>query len=984
MSTHDSGHGGGHHGPTSFLTKYVFSTDHKVIGVQFMFASLLFVLLGGLLALAVRYQIAWPNQNVPYSQLLPGKMTSQAPEANVAIWKVGEKVELKGELKGEGGTAAAESAARLVGFPQGLAVTVPAGTRVRSGGGSARTLEAALDGFVSASSVVGGYDYSKQQAQAVVGCVVTVPGSGDGEDEAVTLLGVERAYASGDGGKPVIEIEGGPILLSVSAARTPVQLETEAGPVTATAEQVNYYKQALTTDAYLQLFTMHASIMIFFVIIPMLVGAFGNFLVPLMIGARDMAFPKLNMLSFWLAAPAGVLMLVSFWTPGGAAGGGWTMYPPLSEATYSSQLGTTLWIASVGLVGFSSVVGALNYITTTVNMRAPGMDLFRMPLTVWSILITSVLMIFATPVLTAVMVLLLLDRTLGTMFFLPDGGGQPLMFQHLFWFYSHPAVYIMILPGMGVTSDILATCARKPIFGYKPMVYAMGAITGLGFIVWGHHMFQSGMNPLLGTTFMASTIMIAVPSAIKTFNWLGTLWGGDIRFTPAMLNALGFVSMFVIGGLSGIFMAAAPVDIHIHDTYFIVAHIHYVLFGGSIFAIFGGVYHWFPKMFGRQLNQRWGVIHFVLTILAFNGTFFLMHILGLGGHPRRYAAIMEFPAMQHLQPLNVFMTISAMMLGAAQLPFFFNVFASLPRRVGRAVIAGFAVMLGLPMVMGLAYYGGFAGEGGALSRLAYQAWGHHGQNDAGDMVFSSGQEWLGYGLLAVVTAVVLVMFLVQLPRGGRVATVVCGLPVLGAVGYVFNFNVSGRGDEIAGMIAAKEILAESLWFWQNPELMKVWYDVFVSAGLSVTYVIGAVAAVFVVWAVGGLLRMPALLGRVLWVVTLPAFMAPLLFKPDAYLWIGAPQLHEWRWAIMGVLALPGLGQVLFGKTGDRFGYDPGTNPWDANSLEWATESPPVHTNFDEIPTVHRGPYEYSSPVVEQDFLPQVHVLPAGVVEPTGH
>lgn len=961
----DTHHGGGH-GPTSFLTKYVFSTDHKVIGIQFMFASLLFVILGGLLALAVRYQLAWPNQDVPYASLLPGQMTSQAPEANLALWKPGREVEVAaGAIEGEDEAVVG----RLAGFPDGLAVSVPAGTVVSSAAGAERVLEAPVSGFVPASSVVGGYQYSKQQAQALAGTAVTIAGEGDGAASELTLSGVEQ-WAGGHDGREVAERVSGPIMLNVVQALTPVDVEVEGEVVRVTGAQATYYKEALTTDAYLQLFTMHASIMIFFVIIPMLVGAFGNFLIPLMIGARDMAFPKLNMLSFWLAAPAGVVMLLSFWTQGGAAGGGWTMYPPFSEAAYSSQLGTTLWIASVGLVGFSSVVGALNYITTTINMRAPGMGLFRMPLTVWSILITSVLAVFATPVLTAAMVLLLLDRELGTVFFLPAEGGQPLLFQHLFWFYSHPAVYIMILPAMGVTSDILSTCSRKPIFGYKPMVYAMMAITGLGFIVWGHHMFQSGMNPVLGTTFMASTIMIAVPSAIKTFNWMGTLWGGDIRFTPAMLNAIGFVSMFVIGGLSGIFMASAPVDIPMHDTYFIVAHIHYVLFGGSMFGIFAGVYHWFPKMFGRQLNQKWGVIHFVMTILAFNGTFFLMHILGIGGHPRRYAAIMEYPTMEHLQPMNVFMTICAMMLGMAQLPFFFNVFASLPRRLGRAVVAFFVVMLGLPMVMGLSYWGAFEAGGCWVNDVTYNLWGHHLVLESGETGFSDGQRMLGYALALIVLAKLAVLMLWQLPKGGRIATVVCGAPVVALVLYLIKL---GTSEALTGELEADMVS------W------KAYHDVLVVGGLSMIYLAAVVIAVWVVWAVGGALKMPRVLNLLLWVVALPAFLMPLIFKPDTYLWIGSPQWYQWRWVILGVTALPGLLHVLTGRAGaDRFGFDVGINPWNANSLEWSTSSPPPHTNFDEIPTVHRGPYEYSSPVVELDFLPQVQVLPPGVVEPSGH
>ena len=427
-------------------------------------------------------------------------------------------------------------------------------------------------------------------------------------------------------------------------------------------------------EFYASLFTMHASVMIFFAIIPILVGAFGNFVVPLQIGAPDMAFPRLNMVSYWCFWPAAVIALTGFFVQGGAAASGWTAYPPLSAI---EPVGQTFWIVAVILVGTSSIMGAINYLTTILNMRAPGMSLFRMPLTTWAIFITSVLSLLATPVLTGAMIMLLFDRTLGTHFFLSEGGGHALLWQHLFWFYSHPAVYIMILPGMGVVSDVISTFSRKPLFGYKMMVSAIAAIAFLGFIVWGHHMFQSGMNPTVGTTFMLSTMLIAVPSAIKTFNWLGTMWRGSLRFTPPMLNAIAFVSMFVIGGLSGIFMASTSVDIFIHDSYFIVAHIHYVLFGGSMFAAFAGVYYWFPKMFGRKMNDFLGKIHFIGTFIFFNCTFFPMHILGIGGHMRRIYDPTQYEHLKHLQPINVFITISAFLLGLAQLPFVINFIRSL-------------------------------------------------------------------------------------------------------------------------------------------------------------------------------------------------------------------------------------------------------------------------------------------------------------------
>ncbi|OGW87468.1 MAG: cytochrome c oxidase subunit I [Omnitrophica bacterium RIFCSPHIGHO2_02_FULL_46_11] len=427
-------------------------------------------------------------------------------------------------------------------------------------------------------------------------------------------------------------------------------------------------------EFYASLFTMHASVMIFFAIIPILVGAFGNFVVPLQIGAPDMAFPRLNMISYWCFWPAPFIALTGFFLQGGAAASGWTAYPPLSAI---EPIGQTFWIISVIMVGTSSIMGALNYLTTILNMRAPGMTLFRMPLTTWAIFITSVLSLLATPVLTAAMIMLLFDRTMGTHFFLSEGGGHAILWQHLFWFYSHPAVYIMILPGMGIVSDVISTFSRKPLFGYRMMVFAIAAIAFLGFLVWAHHMFQSGMNPALGTTFMLSTMLIAVPSAIKTFNWLGTMWRGSIHFTTPMLNAIAFVSMFVIGGLSGIFMASTAVDMFIHDTYFIVGHIHYVLFGGSMFAAFAGIYYWFPKMFGRKLNEMLGKVHFIGTFVFFNCTFFPMHILGLGGHMRRIYDPMQYAHLQHLQPINVFITISAFFLGLAQLPFIINFVKSL-------------------------------------------------------------------------------------------------------------------------------------------------------------------------------------------------------------------------------------------------------------------------------------------------------------------
>jgi cytochrome c oxidase subunit 1 len=464
----------------------------------------------------------------------------------------------------------------------------------------------------------------------------------------------------------------------------------------------------VTPEGYTMLFTMHGTVMIFFVIIPLLTGSFGNFLIPLMIGAPDMAFPRLNMLGYWWWWPGIVLMLLAFGAEGGGPAAGWTAYPPLStiqSAAPGSLTGQTLWLLSLAFVGVSSMMGAINYVTTIVKMRAPGMTLFRMPLSIWALLISALLQLFALPVLTAATFLQLADRVLHTGFFTPPdliiggmspeegalggmtsaAGGHPLLWQHLFWFYSHPAVYIMVVPAMGFASDIIAVHARKPIFGYKPMAFSMAGIAGLGFIVWGHHMFMSGLNPYVSLVFMTATIMIALPSAVKVFNWLGTLWGARIQLTTAMLFALGFVAMFIIGGLSGIWMASTPVDIYIHDTYIIVAHFHYVVFAGSVLAIFGSIYHWFPKMFGRVMNERLGKIHFLGTFVFTNGVFYMMHQLGLAGLMRRTADPYAYEFYAHLQPLNQFISWCAFALFAWQIFFVVNLVHSLfwGKRVGR-------------------------------------------------------------------------------------------------------------------------------------------------------------------------------------------------------------------------------------------------------------------------------------------------------------
>ena len=432
------------------------------------------------------------------------------------------------------------------------------------------------------------------------------------------------------------------------------------------------YEGIIPPSTYNMLFTMHATIMIFFVVMPVMVGGFGNFLIPIMIGAKDMAFPLLNMLSFWVGAVAGVIMVASFFVIGGAASGGWTSYTPLAGAAVYTGVnwGIHLWVLSLFVLAFSSLMGSINYITTIINMRAPGMTYFRMPLSIWSLFVTAILLLLALPVLTAALGMLFFDRVFDTNFFLP-AGGMPLLWQHLFWFFGHPEVYILVLPAMGVTSDILSVFSRKPIFGYRAMAYSMIAIAFLSWIVWGHHMFLSGMNPVLGTAFMLTTMVIAVPSAIKTFNWLGTLWGGSIRFSVPLLFAVGFVSNFVIGGLSGVFMASTPVDIFIHDTYFIVAHFHYVV-AGIIFAMFAAIYFWFPKIFGRMMNRTWGVVHFIGTYLFFNLTFFPMHFLGVGGHMRRIYNPMQYEFLEQFGDMNVFITISAFCLAVSQIPFIVN------------------------------------------------------------------------------------------------------------------------------------------------------------------------------------------------------------------------------------------------------------------------------------------------------------------------
>jgi cytochrome c oxidase subunit I len=420
--------------------------------------------------------------------------------------------------------------------------------------------------------------------------------------------------------------------------------------------------------AYNTLFTMHGTIMIFLFIIPVLAG-FGNYLVPLMLGVQDMAFPWLNAFAFWMIPPAGLLMLAG-WLVGPAAAG-WTSYFPLSNAVYSAGDGQTLWAISLHLLGASSILGAINFVVTILNMRAPGMGIWQMPLFCWAMLATSLIILGATPFLAGGLTLMLFDRLAGTSFFSPATGGDPVMWQNVFWFYSHPAVYIMVLPAMGILSDVLAVHARKQVFGYRFIAASSMAIGVLGFMVWGHHMFTS-LAPWARIPFMITSMAIAVPTGVKMFSWLGTLWGGKIRFTTAMLFSLGFLSMFVMGGITGVFLASVPVDVHLHDTYFVVAHFHFVLFGGTVLAVFGGIYHWFPKMFGRMLDERLGKIHFALTYIGFFLTFFPMHFLGLQGMPRRiYTYDPKF------MTLNQLATVGAIIMGVATLPFFFNFFKSM-------------------------------------------------------------------------------------------------------------------------------------------------------------------------------------------------------------------------------------------------------------------------------------------------------------------
>jgi len=445
-------------------------------------------------------------------------------------------------------------------------------------------------------------------------------------------------------------------------------------------------------DFFLALVTIHGTMMVFFVLTAGLSGTFSNLLIPYQLGARDMASPFMNMLSYWFFLTACVIMVSSFFVESGPASAGWTIYPPLSSVPTSisgSGLGMTLWLISMGLFIISQVLGGVNYISTILNMRTKGMDLWKMPLTIWSFFLTAIVGLLSFPVLVSAVVLLFFDRSVGTSFYLsdlvvqgqilPNEGGSPILFQHLFWFLGHPEVYIVVMPAMGLTSEIISTNSRKPIFGYHAMVYSLVGITVLSFIVWGHHMFVTGMNPFLGGVFMITTLIIAVPSAVKAFNYTATLWRGNIRFTPAMMFAIGMVSFFVSGGVTGLYVGNAALDINLHDTYFVVAHFHLVMGSASIFGMLAGVYHWYPKMFGRMMDTKLGYLHFWITFVCAYLVFFPMHFMGIDGVPRRYYTFTAFPFMDKWFSVNLLITWAAIIAALAQVAFLWNFFASIWR-----------------------------------------------------------------------------------------------------------------------------------------------------------------------------------------------------------------------------------------------------------------------------------------------------------------
>jgi len=443
----------------------------------------------------------------------------------------------------------------------------------------------------------------------------------------------------------------------------------------------------LDPEFYLAMITMHGTIMVFFVLTAGLSGTFSNYLIPLQLGARDMASGFMNLLSYWFFFLSSVIMFISMFLSTGPASGGWTIYPPLSalpQAMSGSGMGMTLWLVSMVFFIASTLLGGINYITTVINLRTEGMTFRRMPLTIWAFFITAVLGLLSFPVLVACVLLLVFDRSFGTSFYLseifiggealPNLGGSPILFQHLFWFLGHPEVYIVILPALGITSEVISTNSRKPIFGYTAMIGSILAIAFLSFIVWAHHMFITGMNPFLGSIFMFLTLIIAIPSAVKAFNYITTLWKGNLVFTPAMLFSIGLVSFFISGGLTGLFLGNAAIDINLHDTYFVVAHFHLVMGSAAFFGLLAGVYHWFPKMFGRMMDEKLGYIHFWLTFVGVYLVFFPLHYIGIAGFPRRYYSFTNFDAFSSFVDLNSFVTVAAIITFGAQFIFLFNFF----------------------------------------------------------------------------------------------------------------------------------------------------------------------------------------------------------------------------------------------------------------------------------------------------------------------
>ncbi len=442
-------------------------------------------------------------------------------------------------------------------------------------------------------------------------------------------------------------------------------------------------------NIYLALVTIHGTIMVFFVLTAGLSGTFSNLLIPLQIGARDMASGFINMLSYWFFFASSVVMLTSLFVENGPAAAGWTIYPPLSalpQAVPGSGMGMTLWLVSMSLFIVSSLLGALNYIVTVLNLRTKGMSMTRLPLTIWAFFVTAILGVLSFPVLFSAALLLIFDRSFGTSFYLSDilvagelltnQGGSPILYQHLFWFLGHPEVYIILLPALGISSEVISTNARKPIFGYRAMVGSILAIAFLSFIVWGHHMFVTGMNPFLGSVFTFTTLLIAIPSAVKAFNYITTLWKGNLQFTPGMLFSIGLVSTFITGGLTGLILGDSALDINVHDTYFVVAHFHIVMGLSAIFGLFAGVYHWFPKLFGRRMNKSLGYVHFWITFISAYGVFFPMHFLGMAGLPRRYYTNTAFPMFDDLADINVLVSYFAIIGGIAQVVFIWNFFYS--------------------------------------------------------------------------------------------------------------------------------------------------------------------------------------------------------------------------------------------------------------------------------------------------------------------